>query len=351
MPWVDKVQAVLEGYLGGQAGAGGVADVLYGIVNPSGKLAETFPRQLSDTPSYTYYPGGPKTVEYRESLYVGYRFYDKVDKQVLFPFGHGLSYTTFAYEDIKLSDETINDQETLEVVVTIRNTGDVAGKETVQLYVSPVNPTAFRPKAELKGFEKIYLEPDKSGQAHFTLDHRAFAHFNTEIKDWQVEAGDYQILVGASSRQIHLEGKVTVHTPQDIEIPQRDRLPVYVDFPADAQINQEDYESLVGHPVPQNVITKGELATINTPIADMQHSFVARRLKRTMQKQMATFIEADDDSPNAQMMRAMVYEAPLRTLLMLGGDQMNREMVNGLLLMINRHFFKGLATLLRSRRK
>jgi len=351
MPWIDKVDAVLEGYLGGQAGAGGVADVLYGIVNPSGKLAETFPLKLSDTPSYLYYPGGPKTVAYRESLYIGYRFYDKVNKEVLFPFGHGLSYTSFAYEDFKLSHQEINDQETLQVQVTIRNTGDIPGKEVVQLYVSPVQPTAFRPVAELKGFNKVSLAPGEACQVHFSLDRRAFAYFSTELNDWQVESGDYRILVGASSRQIHLEGKVTVQSQQEVDIPLRDRLPAYVGFPADAKINQDDFETLVGHPVPPNTIIRGEIATINTPIADMQHSFVARRLHKMMEEQMQAMIEDEADSPHSLMMQAVMREAPLRLLLMMGGDQMNRGMINGLLLIINRRFFKGLATLLRARRK
>ena len=351
MPWIDKVDAVLEGYLGGQAGAGGLADVLYGIVNPSGKLAETFPLKLSDTPCYRYYPGGPKTVEYRESLYIGYRFYDKVEKEVLFPFGHGLSYTSFAYEDLQLSHQQIDENDTLQVQITVRNTGDLEGKEVVQLYVSPIEPTAFRPVAELKGFDKVHLAPGESCQVIFNLDRRAFAHFSTLLNDWQVESGDFRILVGASSRQIHLEGKVSVQAQKKVDIPMRDRLPAYVDFPANAQIKQEDFETLMGHPMPANTINKGETATINTPIGDMQHSFIARRLQKTMQKQMQAMIGEDDQSPNALTMQGVMNDAPLRTFLMSGGDQINREMINGLLLLINQHFFKGIATLLRARRK
>ena len=348
MPWVDTVQAVLEGYLGGQAGAGGLADILYGIVNPSGKLAETFPIKLEDTPCYHNFPGGPKTVEYRESLYVGYRFYETVDKSVLFPFGHGLSYTTFAYEDLRTSQETITDQETLTVNVKVRNTGNRMGKETVQLYICPESPTAFRPKLELKDFEKVSLQPGEAKQITFNLDRRAFAHFSTAINDWQVESGLYSILVGASSRQIHLEGQVRVDSTQgDIPIPERDCLPVYVDFPADAIINQAEFEALLGRSVPSNSIVKGEKATINTPIADLQHSFIARRLLKAVHKQMKSEIGDDPDNPTALMIQAIVAEIPLRTLFMLGGDRFNRKMAEGLLMMINGKLLRGLPSLLR----
>ena len=352
MPWVEDVQAVLEGYLGGQAGAGGIADVLYGFVNPSGKLAETFPLHLEDHPSHAYFPGGPKTVEYRESMYVGYRFFTTVDKPVLFPFGHGLSYTTFAYENLRLDPDVITDQDTLTLTVTVRNTGDRAGKETVQLYVSPQTPTAFRPKMELKGFEKVAVQPGEVVNVAFTLDRRAFAHFSTALNDWQVESGDYRILVGASSSQIYLAGQVRVDSSQaDLPIPQRDRLPAYIHFPPDAQVSQADFEALLGRPLPANTINTGEPATINTPLADLQYSFVARWLLRIIQKQIEPLIGDDPQGPNAQMMRTVVEEAPLRTLMMFGGDAFNRGMVDGLLMMINGKFIKGLGQLLKSRKK
>lgn len=352
MPWVTDVQAILEGYLGGQAGAGALADILYGIVNPSGKLAETFPVKLEDDPSYANFPGGPKTVAYRESLYVGYRFYETVGKEVLFPFGHGLSYTTFAYEDLTLDKSDITDHDTLIVKVTVRNTGEVAGKEIPQLYVSPQSPTAFRPKLELKGFTKVDLRPGEAKEVTFTLDRRAFAHFSTSISDWQVESGVYRILVGASSHHILLEGEVRVTSSQpDLPVPEGDRLPVYVDFPADAKISQADFEELLGRAVPFNLVTKGETATINTPLADMQHSQVARLLRKIIQKQAIAIMDNDPDSPNAQMIQATLNDSPFRTMMLNSGDLFNQEMANGLLMMINRKFFRGLKLLLQSRKK
>ena len=351
IPWVDTVQAILEGYLGGQAGAGGVADILYGIVNPSGKLAETFPIRLEDHPSHAYFPGGPKTVEYRESLLVGYRFFETVDKPVLFPFGHGLSYTTFAFENLSLSQSAITDEDILTVTVTVRNTGGREGKEILQLYVRPLSPTAFRPKLELKGFEKVDLLPGEAKQVTFTLSRRAFAHFSTALNDWQVVTGLYRILVGASSHQIHLEGEVEVTSTQvDVPIPARDRLPAYVNFSPDANISQADFESLMGRSVPPNRIIKGETATINTPLADMQHSFVARQLKKMVSKQIQMTLAQDPDSPNALMVEAMMKDVPLRTLVMFGGDAFTPKMAEGLLLMINGKYLRGLLRLLQGRK-
>jgi beta-glucosidase len=352
MPWVEDVQAVLEGYLGGQAGAGGVADILYGVVNPSGKLAETFPLRLEDTPTHAYYPGGPKVVAYRESLYVGYRFYESVGKAVLFPFGHGLSYTTFDYSDLTLSAEALDGGESLTLRLKVKNIGEVAGQEVVQVYVSPQSPTAFRPELELKGFEKVALQPGEAKEVTMELPPRAFAFFNTGLQDWQMEAGAYEIRVGASSRDIRLRQMVAIRqTTPEAPIPERDQLSAYVNFPADAAVSRIDFETLLGRPLPSNVYEKGEPFDINTPIADMQRSFVARQMGKIMRKQAEGLIDDDPDSPNGQMIQAAMSEAPLRMLLMWGGDQLNRGMVDGLLQMINRRFFKGLGMLLQNRSK
>ena len=348
MPWVDDVQAILEGYLGGQAGAGGVADLLCGIASPSGKLAETFPLRLEDTPAYYHYPGGPRTVEYRESIYVGYRFYDTVGKDVLFPFGHGLSYTIFEYSELRLSGAKISADKPLVVSLTVKNVGDRPGKEIVQLYVSPQAPTAFRPDAELKGFEKIALQPGEQKEVSFTLDDRAFAFYNTATQGWHVESGMYRILVGASSRDIRLDGEVEVEsTAPDLPIPRQDRLPAYVDVPADARIGSSDFEALMQRSLPPNTAPKKGEYTINTPISDMRDSFIGRRLAKTMSDQVQGMASEDPDSPNALMMEAVVEEAPLRTLMMFS-DQLDRGTVEGLLMMINGRLFKGLVRLLRN---
>ncbi len=219
MPWLGRVKAVLEAYLGGQAVGIAVVRLLYGDANPCGHLAETFPVKLSDNPSYLYYGGEGNEADYREGIFVGYRYYDKKEMEVLFPFGHGLSYTTFACSNLRLSREKITDRETLTAAVTVTNTGKRAGKSVVQLYVGDRESTALRPVRELKGFEKVELQPGESRDVTFTLDKRAFACWNTQIHDWYVETGAFTIEVGQSSRDIEVSGEVTVESTA--ELPRR----------------------------------------------------------------------------------------------------------------------------------
>ena len=212
MPWIGKVKGVLEAYLGGQAVGLAVVRVLYGDVNPSGHLPETFPVKLSDNPSYLYYGGEGNEADYREGIFVGYRYYDKKDMEVLFPFGYGLSYTTFSYSNLRLSAAEITDQDTLTATVTVTNTGKLAGKTVVQLYVGDKVSTVLRPVRELKGFEKVELQPGESKEVSFVLDKRAFAYWNTDLGDWHVETGEFTIEVGQSSRDIDVCGTVTVNS-------------------------------------------------------------------------------------------------------------------------------------------
>ena len=217
MPWLGKVKAVLEAYLGGQAVGIATVKLLYGDANPCGHLAETFPVKLSDNPSYLYYGGEGNEADYREGVFVGYRYYDKKEMEVLFPFGHGLSYTTFEYSNLRLSADKITDQETVTAAVTVKNTGVRAGKTVVQLYVGDQESTVLRPVRELKGFEKVELQPGESRDVTFTLDKRSFAYWNAQIHDWHVETGAFTVEVGQSSRDIAVSGTVTVEST--VELP------------------------------------------------------------------------------------------------------------------------------------
>lgn len=210
MPWISKAKAVLEAYLGGQAVGGAVVNVLYGNVNPSGRLTETFPLRLQDTPCYLNYGGEHDKSVYSEGVFVGYRYYMSKDMDVLFPFGYGLSYTTFAYSNLAVDAEQIRESETLTVTVDVTNTGTLAGKEVVQLYVAPKGGTIIRPVRELKGFEKIALAPGEMKTVSFTLDRRAFAYWNTEIHDWHVESGEYDIQIGKNAQDMILSKRVIV---------------------------------------------------------------------------------------------------------------------------------------------
>ena len=222
MPWIGDVKAVLEMYLSGEGVGQAEAAILFGDANPSGKLAETFPVKLAHNPSYLNFPGSGTEVNYQEGIYVGYRYYDKKELDVLFPFGHGLSYTTFAYSDIQVSKVSMTDQEKLSVSCKIKNTGRVKGKEIVQMYVGPADmaarrvPTAIR---VLKGFEKLELEPGEEKEVRFVLDKAAFAYYDVVLGDWYVETGDYVISIGASSRDIRLD--VQVHVQSTVDVPMK----------------------------------------------------------------------------------------------------------------------------------
>lgn len=217
MPWIDKVKAVLEVYLGGQAVGGATADILYGKTNPSGRLPETFPLRLSDTPCYLYYGGENDESEYREGVFTGYRYYTSKDMKTLFPFGHGLSYTSFAYEKLTLAKKEIKASEEICVSVDITNVGNMTGKEVVQLYVSPRGGKVIRPVRELRAFDKIELRPGETKTVNFRLNSRAFSYWNMAIHDWHVETGDYEIQIGKNASEIILSE--TIHVESEKLIP------------------------------------------------------------------------------------------------------------------------------------
>lgn len=212
MPWADQVKGIVEAYLGGQAVGGAVCDILFGKVNPSGRLPETFPKKLEDNPSYLSYIGEGDMVEYREGIFVGYRYYDKKKMDVLFPFGYGLSYTAFDYSNLRVDKKKFKDTDTVTVTVDVTNTGKMAGKEVVQLYVADKESAVIRPEKELRDFAKVELMPGETKTVSFTLGKRAFAYYNTTIHDWHVETGEFAIQIGRSSRDIVLQETVTVES-------------------------------------------------------------------------------------------------------------------------------------------
>lgn len=290
MPWLQNVKAVLEGYLGGQALGGAIADLLFGLANPSGKLAETFPKKLAHNPSYTNYPGDGETVEYREGIFVGYRHYDTKDVEPLFPFGFGLSYTTFEYSDITVDKTNITDEETVKVSVKVKNTGSLPGKEIVQLYVKDVESTVSRPEKELKRFEKISLQPNEEQVVTFELDKRVFSYYNVKLSDWHVESGDFEILVGKSSREIVL--RETVHVESTVPI--KNKLTRY------STLNE-----LLEHPVGLEVIKEMGLDQI------------------------------DEESGLGSSTQDLILGMTIHSLSVLSNGSLNEEMVQNILLTVN----------------
>jgi beta-glucosidase len=286
MPWLHRVPVVLEGYLGGQAGGGAIADIIFGRANPSGKLAETFPVRLEDTPAFLNFPGETEKVEYREGLFVGYRYYEAKKIKPLFPFGFGLSYTDFYYSNLTLSSETISDKEILTVYLNVKNTGNLAGKEIVQLYVSDDVCSVIRPEKELKGFEKVTLEPGEEIKVEFNLDFRSFAFWSTECSKWIVEPGSFSILVGSSSASIFLKDICRVEPT--IFVPKR------------YTINSR-MEEIFADPVGERVL--GELMKSITGI-------------------LSAGAAEGNKNPMALMMQKILEEAPLRAMIMLSGGKL-----------------------------
>ena len=300
MPWIGKVKAVLEAYLGGQAVGLATVRVLYGDVNPSGHLAETFPLKLEDNPSYLYYGGEGNRTEYREGVFVGYRYYDKKKMDVLFPFGHGLSYTTFAFSNLRLSQGAMQDTETQTVTVTVTNTGKRFGKAVAQLYVGAKAAEPIRPVRELKGFAKVALEPGESKDVTFTLDKRSFAVWNTEIHDWLVPTGQYEIAVGDSSRCLPLCTEITVTGTQE--------LPHHYDM-------NSIFMDIVANPKAKEIM-----------LAFMKES---RPLPETEESDAAS--EAISQDMNLAMMNYM----PLRGMLSFGGNEKTEQKLLTLLEKLN----------------
>ncbi len=343
MPWISNVKAVLNGYLGGEAGAAAAVELLYGEKNPSGKLAETYPLHLEDTPCYFNFPGSRKAVEYRESIYVGYRYYDKIKKDVLFPFGYGMSYTNFKYSGLKLSKKSIKDTDILTVSFKIKNTGKTAGAEVAQLYVNDKESTIFRPEKELKGFTKVYLEPGEEKTVTLTLDKRAFSYYNVNIHDWHVESGEFDILVGASSRDIRLQNTVKVtSTANDVEIPDmKNELPCYYEGNV-AGVSDSDFEKLLGYELPYKNLDEQEEITINSTLEDAAGTKAGKLINDLL---LGVFkAMSKGNASQEKMMTAMALQIPIRCFISMSMGVFTPEMADGLCLILNgKGTLKGLS--------
>lgn len=348
IPWVGEVKAILNSYLGGQAGGAAVADLLLGKVNPSGKLAETYPLSLEDTPSFGNYPGEGRTALYREGIYVGYRYYDKVKKDVLFPFGFGLSYTQFKYSALKLSSREMEDGRELTVTFKVKNIGAVDGAEVAQVYVSDAESTVYKAPQELKGFEKIYLKAGEERQVSITLDRRAFAYYDRELGDWNVEDGVYHIFVAASSRDIRLKGSVKVHPVHPVVAPDRSQeLPSY--YSGEVQnVTDEEFERLIGRPIPPSALPEGTVFDINSTLADADHTRWGGRINKVISA-VAPKIPTDGLVGSSEMLEAIVKEMPVRKMMMMTSGLVNEEMCADILQILNdENAGAGLRDLLRN---
>ena len=326
-PWLNNCQALLYAALGGQAGAGAVADALTGKVNPCGKLAETWPLAYADVPSAADFATRRKTVEYREGMYIGYRYFTTAEKAVRFPFGYGMSYTTFAYSDMAADEQGVS--------LTVTNTGSVAGTEIVQLYIAKKNSELFRPAKELKGFARVTLAPGEKQRITIMLDDKAFRFWNVKANRWEIEGGEYELLVGASVEDIRLCEKITVHGTATVH-PYEDRdLDCY--YKGDVlHVSDADFEKLLGHPIPKGKtkidrnLTLGELNHARSPLGWLVWLVLTILLDVSYKR----------GKPDLNIL--FQYNMPLRALAKMTNGAISMGMVDGIVMELQGFWILGL---------
>ena len=326
-PWLDNCQALLYAALGGQAGAGAVADALTGKVNPCGKLAETWPLAYADVPSAAAFATRRKTVEYREGLYIGYRYFTTAEKAVRFPFGYGMSYTTFAYSDMVADEQGVS--------LTVTNTGSVAGTEIVQLYVAKKSSELFRPVRELKGFARVTLAPGEKQRITIMLDDKAFRFWNVKANRWEIEGGEYELLVGASVEDIRLCEKISVHGTATVH-PYEDRdLDCYYKGNV-LHVSDADFEKLLGHPIPNGKtkidrnLTLGELNHARSPLGWLVWLVLTILLDVSYKR----------GKPDLNIL--FQYNMPLRALAKMTNGAISMGMVDGIVMELQGFWILGL---------
>ncbi len=333
MPWLPKVKALVHGYLCGQAGAASVLKAIVGQVNPSGKLAESYPVRYEDVSSAPYFPAKERTAEYREGLFVGYRYFQSANVPVLFPFGFGLSYTSFEYSDLTVTDK--------EATFTLKNTGSMDGAEVAQLYVSKPDGEVFRPARELKGFAKVFLKAGESKKVTIPLDDKAFRYFNVDTNKFEVEGGEYQILIGASCADIKLSGAVSVQGTGAKSPYNKEKFAKY--FSGDIKsISDAEFEALLGRPIPDGHWS----GTLEMNDALCQMYYAKSGLARFAYKILTNLINKSIEKGEPNLNLLFNYNMPFRAIAKMTGGICTMEMAEGILTIVNGHFFKGLGAVI-----
>ncbi|MGT2732527.1 glycoside hydrolase family 3 C-terminal domain-containing protein [Streptococcus ruminantium] len=338
MSWDRNVHGILHGYLSGEAGATAMLDALTGRVNPSGKLSETYPVGLTDIPSSANYPAEGEFALYKEALYVGYRYFTSVDKPVKYPFGYGMSYTSFAYDQLEVSEAG--------AAITVTNIGSVAGAEVVQLYVGKEDSQIYRPTKELKGFNKVYLKAGESKRIFIPFDTYTFRYFNRQTGQFEVEGGSYLLYIGASSSDIRIVGEIIQEGTSE-NFPISEQLPSYLAVQVEAVSNRE-FSQLLGRPVPEELWQVGQELGMNDPVLKLQ--FAKSVLARFVHKVLAGLLKKAERKGTPDLNLLFLYNMPFRAMAKMTGDLLDRAMVEGILMIANGHFFKGLVQLWRAYR-
>ncbi|MDD2960149.1 MAG: glycoside hydrolase family 3 C-terminal domain-containing protein [Lachnospiraceae bacterium] len=329
MPWQYCCKAILHGYLYGQAGAGAMLDLLTGKVSPSGRLNETYPLRYEDTPAFRNFPSTERNSEYRESIYVGYRYYDTGKIRVQYPFGYGLSYTSFAYSDLRTDEDGIT--------FTLKNVGDYDGAEVAQMYVSLPESKIFRPEKELKGFCRVFLKAGESKEVRIPFDDKTFRYWNVKTNRWEIEEGSYHILVGTCVSDIRIEGTIekkgtTTDCPYNPE-----QIPSYYNGLIQ-QVEDSEFAALLGYPIPQGKWSG--LLTENDAICQLYYArsglarLIYRILTRMKKKSEAT------GKPDLNIL--FIYNMPFRGIAKMTNGAVSMKMVHGMVDVVNGHFFRGM---------
>lgn len=333
MPWHTCCKAILHGYLTGQAGAGALLDLLTGKANPSGRLNETYPLRYEDTPAFHYFPSKERTAEYRESIYVGYRYYDTAKAAVQYPFGHGLSYTEFAYSNLKVTAEG--------VTLTVTNTGEMDGAEVVQVYVGLPGAEVFRPEKELKGFVKIFLKKGESREVSISFDNKTFRYWNEKTGGWETEGGSYRIMVGASVMDIRLTGSVSITGTTKTNPCTKEELPSYYTGKI-RQVEDAEYTKLLGRPIPDGSWS-GELGR-NDAICQMYYA--KSWLARAIYRRLTAMKKKSEAKGKPDLNILFIYNMPFRGIAKMTNGAVSMEMVDGMVLAVNGHLFRGLGKII-----
>lgn len=329
MPWHGNMKGILHGYLTGQAGASAILDVLTGVVNPSGRLSETYPVRYEDTPAFYHFPSTERNAEYRESIYVGYRYYDSSKVRVQYPFGYGLSYTEFDYSQLRIQEDGVH--------LLVTNVGNRDGAEVVQMYVGLPNAIVFRPEKELKGFQKVFLCAGESREISIPFDDKTFRYWNVKTNRWEIESGTYRIMIGASVQDIRLEGSIEMKGTTSQYPYNPAKLPYYYTGIVQ-QITDEEFRELLGHSIPSGK-WKGNLEA-NDAICQMYYAksglarFIYRRLEKAKRK------SEEKGKPDLNIL--FIYNMPFRSIAKMTGGVVTMDMVSGILEIVNGHFWKGL---------
>ncbi len=340
MPWVNQVASILNGYLPGEAGGLALCDLLFGDVNPSGKLAETYPKSLSHVPCSNTYGKERKQIHYRESLFVGYRYFDSAKVDVLFPFGHGLSYTSFEYSALEIVGKTVR--------FNVRNTGVRKGSETVQVYVSNLSKAHYFVSKELKVFEKINLSPRQEKTVEIELNERDFMFYHPGLNRFVIAPGEYEIHVGASSQDIRLTGRITKEGETDLPKDSSWESTWYAHLKG--KPSDEDFKAIYNRGIQSEENTVKGKFTIDSTLEDMGHTFIGKMMKQVskgMLMKAGGFKKEDRRSNEFKMMFQFVMTTPLRTTMLLSQGQLSQSMANGIVDLANGKYLKGLSEFLK----